>query len=122
MLERGLAGRTELAVARELERELRERGAEDPSFPAIVAAGAHGALPHAQPRDVEIPGGVLVIVDWGARVDGYCSDCTRTFATGELSEAATEVYELVRAAQERALAAVRAGRGAQRGRRRGHER
>ena len=111
VLERGLAGRTELAVARELERELRERGAEDPSFPAIVAAGAHGALPHAQPRDTEIPGGELVIVDWGARVDGYCSDCTRTFATGELSEHAAEVYELVRRAQERALAAVRPGAG-----------
>jgi Xaa-Pro aminopeptidase len=109
VLERGLAGRTELAVARDLERDLRERGAEAPAFPAIVAAGPHGALPHAQPRDVEIPAGELVIVDWGARVDGYCSDCTRTFATGELSDRAGEVYELVRDAQEHALAAVRAG-------------
>ena len=44
----------------------------------------HGALPHAEPRDVEIPAGALVVIDWGAQRDGYCSDCTRTFATGEL--------------------------------------
>jgi Xaa-Pro aminopeptidase len=112
VLERGLAGRMELAVARELEQELRERGAEDPSFPAIVASGVHAALPHAQPREVEIPHGELVLIDWGARVDGYCSDCTRTFATGELPEPAAQLYELVREAQEQALHAVRAGAGA----------
>jgi Xaa-Pro aminopeptidase len=111
VLERGLRGRTERAVARELEQELRERGAEDPSFPAIVASGPHGALPHAQPRDVEIPAGELVIVDWGARLDGYCSDCTRTVASGEPPEPAADLYELVRYAQEQALAAVRAGAG-----------
>jgi Xaa-Pro aminopeptidase len=109
VLERGLAGRTERAVALELEAEMRSAGAEDPSFPSIVAAGGHGALPHAVPRDAEIPRGTLVVVDWGARLDGYCSDCTRTIATGELSEAAAEVYELVRRAQEEALVAVRAG-------------
>ena len=54
-----------------------------PSFPPIVAAGAHGALPHAEPRDVAIEPGVLCVVDWGAQLDGYASDCTRTFATGE---------------------------------------
>jgi Xaa-Pro aminopeptidase len=111
VLEDGLAGRTELEVARALEREIRERGAEDPSFPAIVASGAQAAHPHAVARDVEMPRGTLVIVDWGARVDGYCSDCTRTFATGELDGAAGEVYELVRSAQERALEAVRPGVG-----------
>jgi Xaa-Pro aminopeptidase len=109
--ERGLAGRTELEVARELEAELRARGAEDPAFPVIVAAEANGALPHAAPRDVEIPSNTLVVVDMGARLDGYCSDCTRTFATGELDGAAVEVYELVLAAQESALEAVRAGAG-----------
>jgi Xaa-Pro aminopeptidase len=107
--ERGLAGRAELEVARDLERELRERGADEPSFPAIVAAERNGALPHASPRDVEIPRDTLVVVDMGARVHGYCSDCTRTFATGELDGEATEVYELVRAAQEAALREVRAG-------------
>ncbi|HEV2723457.1 MAG TPA: M24 family metallopeptidase, partial [Thermoleophilaceae bacterium] len=108
-LDGGLAGRTELQVARELEQALRDGGAQEPSFPAIVAAGAHGALPHAEPRDAEIPRGALVVIDWGARVDGYCSDCTRTIATGPLDGRGEEVYELVRSAQEASLAAVRAG-------------
>ena len=108
VLEGGLAGRTERDVARSIERELRERGAE-PSFPPIVAAADNGALPHAEPRDVEIPADTLVVVDWGAQVDGYCSDCTRTFATGTISDAAREVYELVERAQAEALAAVAPG-------------
>jgi Xaa-Pro aminopeptidase len=108
--ERGVGGRSEREVARQLELELRERGAE-PSFPAIVASGAHGALPHAVPRDVPIEPGALMIVDMGALLDGYCSDCTRTFATGELDGRAAEVYELVRSTQETALEAVRAGAG-----------
>ena len=109
--ERGLVGRTERAVALDLERDLRERGAEGVSFPIIVAGGAHGALPHASPRDAPIPADSLVIVDLGCVVDGYCSDCTRTFATGPLDTEAAEVYALVLAAQERALEAVRAGAG-----------
>ena len=107
--DRGLIGRTEREVARSMVRRMEDLGAEGPSFPAIVAAGANGALPHAEPRDVEIPAGTLVVVDAGARVDGYCSDCTRTFATGPLDDAALEVYELVRSAQQEALAAARAG-------------
>jgi len=109
--ERGLAGRTEREVARELEAELRALGADDPAFPVIVAAGANGALPHASARDVEIASGTLVVVDMGATLDGYCSDCTRTFATGELDDDAARAYELVRSAQESALGAVRAGAG-----------
>ena len=109
VLDRGLAGRTEREVALDIESSIRASGAEDPSFPAIVAAGPHGALPHAEPRDVEIPAGALVVIDWGARVDGYCSDCTRTIATGPVDSAAEEVYELVRRTQADALAAVRAG-------------
>jgi Xaa-Pro aminopeptidase len=108
---RGLAGRTERALALELEQEMRIAGAEDPSFPSIVAAGPHGALPHAEPRDVEIPAGVLVTIDWGARLDGYCSDCTRTLASGPVGEREREVYELVLRAQEDALAAVVPGAG-----------
>ena len=89
---------------------MRRMGAEAPSFPSIVAFGEHGALPHAQPRDVEIPPDVLVTIDWGAVFDGYCSDCTRTYATGEaISDRAREVYALVLAAQEASLAAVRSG-------------
>ena len=106
----GLVGRTERDVAIELELRMRRLGAQAPSFPSIVAAGAHGALPHATPRDAEIPPDVLVTIDWGALHEGYCSDCTRTYATGEaISAEAREVYELVLRAQQHGLEAVRAG-------------
>jgi len=109
ILERGLAGRTERDVAIDLELQIRRLGAE-PSFPSIVASGAHGALPHAEPRDEPIARDVLVTIDWGALHEGYCSDCTRTYATGEgVCAQAREVYELVRRAQAEGLAAVRAG-------------
>ena len=108
VLERGLVGRTELEVAASIVSGLRERGAE-PSFPPIVAAAENGALPHAEPREVEIPPNTLVVVDWGALLAGYCSDCTRTFATGELNGRAAEIYELVERAQAEALAAVAPG-------------
>lgn len=111
VLEAGLLGRTEREVGIELELRMRRLGAQAPSFPSIVASGAHGALPHAEPRDVEIARGVLVTIDWGAYLDGYCSDCTRTYATGPLSDEATMVYELVLRAQEAALDAVRTGIG-----------
>jgi Xaa-Pro aminopeptidase len=107
-LERGLTGRPEREVARACEARIRELGAE-PSFPPIVAAGANGALPHAEPGDREIGDGELVVFDMGALVDGYCSDGTRTFATGEPGEEAREVYELVKKAQEAALEAVKPG-------------
>jgi Xaa-Pro aminopeptidase len=107
--EQGLTGRTEREVARSMVRRMEDLGAEGPSFPPIVAAGAQGALPHAEPRDAEIPTRTLVVIDAGARVDGYCSDCTRTFATGRLDDGAVEVYELVLRAQQEALAAARAG-------------
>src|SRR5829696_5337702 len=107
--ERGLAGRTELEVAIELVRFMEDSGAEGPSFPPIVAAAEHGAHPHAVPRDLEIPKDTLVVIDMGAMVDGYCSDCTRTLATGSLDDAELEVYELVLRAQTESLAATRAG-------------
>lgn len=107
--ERGLAGRTEREVAVELVRFMEDSGAEGPSFPPIVAAAEHGALPHAVPRDREIPRGTLVVIDMGAVVDGYCSDCTRTLATGSLDDEAVGTYELVLRAQEEALAAAKAG-------------
>ena len=107
-LERGLAGRTERDVARACEARLRELGAE-PSFPPIVAAAANGALPHAEPGEREIGSGELVVFDMGALLDGYCSDCTRTFATGDPGDEGREVYELVQHAQTAALEAVRPG-------------
>ena len=110
VLERGIVGRTEHEVSVDLEHTIRVLGAEEVSFPPIVASGAHGALPHASPRPERIPGDVLVTIDWGARVDGYCSDCTRTYATGDSVDGeALEGYELVRSVQERSVEAVRAG-------------
>lgn len=108
--ESGFGGRTEREVAGDLEREMRARGAE-PAFPTIVAAGPRGARPHATPGDEPVPPRALVVVDLGCQLDGYCSDCTRTLAGGDVSGGAREVYELVRAAQERALGAVRSGAG-----------
>jgi Xaa-Pro aminopeptidase len=109
-IERGLAGRSERDVARAAEARIRELGG-DPSFPAIVAAGPNAALPHAEPGEREIGRGELVVFDMGAKLDGYCSDGTRTFATGEPGERAREVYEVVRSAQLAALEAVAAGIG-----------
>ncbi len=109
-LERGLSGRAERDVARAAEARIRELGG-DPSFPAIVAAGPNGALPHAEPGERPIGAGELVVFDMGAKLDGYCSDGTRTFAVGEPGEPAREVYEVVRGAQAAALDAVAAGIG-----------
>lgn len=107
-LDRGLAGRAERDVARAAEARIRELGAE-PAFPVIVAAGPSGALPHAEPSEREIGTGELAVFDMGAVVDGYCSDCTRTFASGPIDGEATGVYELVRSAQAAALEEIRAG-------------
>jgi Xaa-Pro aminopeptidase len=104
----GFAGRSERDVARAAEARIRELGGE-PSFPVIVAAGPNGALPHAEPGEREIGPGELVVFDMGAKLDGYCSDGTRTYATGEPGEEARGVYELVREAQAAALGAVKAG-------------
>lgn len=109
LLDWGLVGRTERDVALALEHQMRVRGAEDPSFPSIVAAAENGALPHAIPRDVAIPERTLVTLDIGARLDGYCSDCTRTWATGPLDDDLSELYATVLHAQETALDAVRPG-------------
>jgi Xaa-Pro aminopeptidase len=111
VLSRGLVGRTERDVALDLEVTMRKAGAEAASFAPIVAAGEHSALPHAVPRDVVIPAGTLVTIDWGAQLDGYASDCTRTYATGELDPRDREIYDVVLRAQETSLAAVRAGVG-----------
>jgi Xaa-Pro aminopeptidase len=109
-LERGLAGRSERDVAHAAEARIRELGAE-PSFPTIVAAGPNGALPHAEPGEREIGSGEMVVFDMGAKLDGYCSDGTRTYATGEPGELARRVYATVLEAQAAALATVKPGIG-----------
>lgn len=106
-----LVGRTEQEVAWLAERWIREAGFPALSFTPIVAAGANGALPHAEPRPVPIERGDLVVIDIGARSEaGYCSDCTRTFAAGgpPSSEARAD-YELVLQAQIAGLGATRPG-------------
>ncbi|MGH3036498.1 MAG: M24 family metallopeptidase [Gaiellaceae bacterium] len=104
-----LVGRTEADVAWWMERALRDKGADALAFPVIVASGPNSALPHHHPGEREIGAGETVIVDAGALVDGYCADCTRTFATGPLPEELRQAYALCRSAQEHALAAVRPG-------------
>ena len=105
----GLIGRSERDLAIALDSEMRRLGAERPSFETIVAAGPHGALPHARPRDVEITSGQLVVFDWGAQLAGYCSDCTRTLAAGRLNGRGGEIYDLVLDAQNKGVQAVAPG-------------
>jgi Xaa-Pro aminopeptidase len=109
VVERGLTGRTEADVARFVVGRMRDQGAE-PSFPPIVASGPNGSSPHAEPGPREIAPDELVTIDMGAELDGYCSDCTRAFATGELDDFAAGIYEVTLAAQEAGLAAVSADR------------
>jgi Xaa-Pro aminopeptidase len=102
-------GRSEKELAWWVERSFREAGAEGVSFEAIVGAGGTAASPHAVPGDVPIQAGVLVLIDAGCIVDGYCSDCTRTFAVGGVSERLEELHALCLEAQLAGLAAVAPG-------------
>jgi Xaa-Pro aminopeptidase len=101
-------GRTERELVWEIDRRFRELGAEGSSFDTMVGAGEMGARPHGQSRDTPIPAGTMVVVDAGCVVDGYCSDCTRTFLTGE-DERLLALHALCAQAQADGLAAVRAG-------------
>lgn len=104
-------GWTEKQVAWEIEKHARENGAEHMSFPTIVAAGPHGAMPHAQPRDQVITDGDPVVIDMGVIVDGYCSDLTRTVVVGEPDKKFLEIYDIVLAAQRTAEELITAGMG-----------
>ena len=108
LIEFGFNGRTELEVLKACEVRIAELGAK-PSFPPIIAAGANGAIPHAEPGTYEIADGDLLTIDMGVELDYYLSDCTRTYAVGEPSERAREIYETVLAGQMASLAAVKAG-------------
>ena len=107
--ERVEPGWTERQVALEIESEARCLGAEGLSFPTIVAAGPHGAMPHAQPRDHAIADGDGVVIDMGVIVDGYCSDLTRTIAIGKPTAKFREVHDIVLTAQRTAEEIVRSG-------------
>ncbi len=102
-------GRSEREIAWRLRELCHAHGADDQAFDSIIASGANGALPHAHPTDQIIDRGTLVTVDWGAKVDGYFSDCTRTFSTGGLSDKLREIYEVCLAAQKLACEGVKAG-------------
>ncbi|MDQ2623117.1 MAG: aminopeptidase P family protein [Actinomycetota bacterium] len=111
VIEAGLTGRSEAEVSAFVVGRMREEGAE-PSFPPIVASGPNGASPHAEPGPREIGRGELVTIDMGSRLDGYCSDCTRTFATGteaDLDDTSREIYEVTLAANLKGLDALGPG-------------
>ncbi len=101
--------RTEVGLALALEWAMRTRGASGTSFDSIVAAGPHGALPHARPGDDAIGEGRPVVIDYGCIVDGYCSDTTRTVCWGAVEAEFVEVYDVVSAAQDAARDAVAPG-------------
>ena len=109
LAEERFSGRSERELAWWIERSFREGGAEGVAFEAVVGAGATAASPHAVPGDTPIEPGVLVVVDAGCLFDGYCSDCTRTFAVGEISERLHELYALCLEAQLAGLEAVAPG-------------
>ena len=104
-----LRGMTERKLARLIGNMVVELGAERFSFDPIVASGPNGANPHHTPGDREIRDGDILIIDFGARLKGYCSDITRTFAIGQPSKEARDVYEIVQEAQEAAFQAVKEG-------------
>lgn len=103
-------GQSEVVLARMLELEMAKLGAEDRAFPTIVATGPNSAVPHHAPTTRELQAGDLLKIDFGARVDGYNADCTRTFvAAADPSDWQVELYVNVLAASEVAKQAVRAG-------------
>ncbi|HEY0815567.1 MAG TPA: Xaa-Pro peptidase family protein [Pseudonocardia sp.] len=101
--------RTEAQVAAALESRMREHGAQGPSFDTIVAAGPHSAVPHHSPTGTPLRRGDLVKLDFGALVDGYHSDMTRTVVLGQAAPWQRDLYALVGAAQAAGRAALRAG-------------
>jgi len=108
MAAQSLVGRTEEEVAWWFERTLHEEGADALAFDVTVASGPNAAFPHHHTGARKIAAGETVVVDAGAKVDGYCSDCTRTFATGPLPDELRRAYATCRAAQESALSGVKA--------------
>jgi Xaa-Pro aminopeptidase len=109
LAEERFVGRTERDLAWRMDELFHELGAEGPAFGTIVAAGPNSARPHADAGDRVIEAGTTVVIDAGAALDGYCSDCTRTFATGELPDELRRAYDVCLEAQRKGLAAARAG-------------
>ncbi len=103
------AGMSELDVQRELDRFMYENGSIGLAFPSIVAAGPHAASPHAQPSEQILNTGDAVVMDFGARVNGYCSDMTRTVFLGEPSDDVSHAFGVLRKANEECEAKMKAG-------------
>ncbi len=103
------SGRTERDVAWTILELFHDEGAEAVAFELVVASGPNAAMPHARVGDRVIGRGETVVVDAGCRIDGYCSDYTRTFATGPLPDELKEAYRVCAEAQQKGLEAVRAG-------------
>lgn len=102
-------GATEKEIAWKIEGLVREAGADGLSFPSIVASGPNAALPHAVPTERKIRAREPIIFDVGARIDGYCSDMTRTVFLGEPAPRFKRIYRIVRQAQLSALREIRPG-------------
>jgi len=102
-------GVRELEVAREIEFQMRRRGASGPAFESIVAFGERAALPHARPTAKRLRKNEFVVLDLGAILGHYCSDITRTVYVGTAPKRAKEWYKAVLEAQSAAIAAVRPG-------------
>ena len=107
--EETFVGRTERELAWRMDELFHDLGADAPAFETIVAAGANGAIPHADPGKRTIGENTTIVIDAGAAVDGYCSDCTRTFATGELPDELRRAYDVCLQGQLAGLEATRAG-------------
>lgn len=106
---KGFVGRSERAIAALLDYNMRLEGAEEPAFETIVAAGKHGSLPHYRPGASVIRFGQAVLIDWGARVKGYCSDLTRVVFVGRIPPKIAAVYDIVLRGQRAGIAAIRPG-------------
>ena len=102
-------GMTEKEMAWAMEKGMREAGAEAQAFPTIVASGPNSALPHAIPGKRKFKTGEPILFDWGARLDGYCSDISRTLTIGKPKEPFQSVFQTVLDAQRMAVAAIKPG-------------
>jgi Xaa-Pro aminopeptidase len=109
LAEEQFSGRTEKELVWRMTELFHDEGADEPAFAIDIAAGPTAASPHAVPGDRVVDEGDLVLVDSGARLDDYCSDCTRTFAVGVVSDSLREIYEVTWEAQQAGLDSVRAG-------------
>src|SRR5439155_4191953 len=104
------AGRSERELAWRLRQLLHAHGVDQPSFDPVIATGANGSRPHAVPGDAIVGEHTLVVADFGARVDGYCSDCTRTLATGKnLPRDLRRAYDVCLEAELAACEQIRPG-------------